>query len=153
LFTYAWNEYINSWEYSQKDEYDYDTNYLFSNAYHDFASWVYEGKNLPNDHRTYSWNKLKKEWSQKFELEIPYYSAFEATKVTKPVENSINFYPNPVKDRLYIRNIAGNGLVLLYSMEGQLLRQTNQSTIDFSTFRSGLYIIDVNGVKTKIIKE
>ena len=66
---------------------------------------------------------------------------------------TIQAYPNPVVNTLYIK-VENNAHIKaqLYNLQGQLLLQTNESTIDFATYPAGIYILDVNGERVKVIK-
>lgn len=64
-------------------------------------------------------------------------------------------FPNPVKDILYIKqhNINEKPLVKLYDLQGKLIQETTENSINMSDYASGIYILHVNGEKTKVIKE
>lgn len=83
-----------------------------------------------------------------------------ALGITKNIINKVNFYPNPVKDILYIDNIAASKATI-YSFLGQQLEvkniDTSSSTIDMSKYAKGIYLITLeneNQTQTiKVIKE
>lgn len=63
-------------------------------------------------------------------------------------------YPNPVKDILQIRNDTGTELqVKLYNLQGQLLFTTHQNKMDMSANNTGVYVVEVNGIKKKVLKQ
>ncbi|TGV02115.1 T9SS type A sorting domain-containing protein [Flavivirga rizhaonensis] len=72
-------------------------------------------------------------------------------------ENSlkqVEAYPNPVNDILYLKNVDNINSVTIYNSLGQLIKETNQSEIDFSRLKKGLYFLylnNENGVITKKI--
>ena len=74
--------------------------------------------------------------------------------------NKVSFYPNPVKDILYLENIPASKATI-YSLLGQQLEvkdiQTSSSSIDMSKYAKGIYLITLeneNQTKTiKVIKE
>lgn len=76
------------------------------------------------------------------------------------LDNKVTFYPNPVKDILYLDNISASKATI-YSLLGQQLEvkdiDTSSSTIDLSKYAKGIYIITLeneNQTQTiKVIKE
>ena len=76
-----------------------------------------------------------------------------STSVDAPksgVAGTVSVYPNPVKDMLYIK--AENPQSKLYNQQGQLLLQTNEAQINFTLYPTGVYILDVNGERMKVVK-
>ena len=73
---------------------------------------------------------------------------------------TINFYPNPVSEILYLKSDILSGLqIRFYDSTGNLiLEQAGSQQINISNFPSGLYITEIfpnngkNSVKEKIIK-
>ncbi|RGN50912.1 MULTISPECIES: T9SS type A sorting domain-containing protein [unclassified Bacteroides] len=65
------------------------------------------------------------------------------------VDGSVSVYPNPVADVLYIR-AEGDVEVAVYSVEGARLLMTQEKQVNMSSFHPGVYIVDVNGVRTKV---
>lgn len=70
----------------------------------------------------------------------------------------LKIYPNPVKDILTIQNTE-KSTVKIYSITGSLLKTITTKTavdIDISSFKNGIYIIEVSGVRrskrSKILK-
>lgn len=76
------------------------------------------------------------------------------------LDNKVTFYPNPVKDILYLDYISASKATI-YSLLGQQLEvkdiDTSSSTIDLSKYAKGIYIITLeneNQTQTiKVIKE
>lgn len=62
-------------------------------------------------------------------------------------------YPNPIKDKFTIINKKDGDLVYIYNHLGILLKTTNENYIDISAFASGIYLLKVNNVTTKILKK
>lgn len=78
--------------------------------------------------------------------------------VTTNIEQSQNkevmVYPNPTKDFVYIKTEDNNlSNVKLYNLAGTLLKEVQSNMVDVSSLSKGIYLIDVNGIKTKIVKE
>lgn len=74
------------------------------------------------------------------------------------LENSIQLYPNLVKDIITIKSTEKIQLVRIYTIDGKLqLVSQNSPSIEISNFQSGLYLIQITtnrGVVTKrLIKE
>lgn len=93
--------------------------------------------------------------------QTPYNFVINTTLGTSVNEiNKVSFYPNPVKDILYIDNIAA-AKATIYSLLGQKLEvkdiDTSSSTIDMSKYAKGIYLITLeneNQTQTiKVIKE
>lgn len=68
---------------------------------------------------------------------------------------SINIYPNPVVDMLYIdkKTAADNEEITIYNSIGQPLYSGNELMIDISHFPSGIYLLRHKGLNTKFIKQ
>lgn len=93
--------------------------------------------------------------------QTPYNFVINTTLGTSENEiNKVSFYPNPVKDILYIDNIAA-AKATIYSLLGQKLEvkdiDTSSTTIDMSKYAKGIYLITLeneNQTQTiKVIKE
>ena len=88
------------------------------------------------------------------------YNAWTSSNVEIPEDNissikpaavsTVSVYPNPVTDILYIK--AENPQSKLYNQQGQLLLQTSESQINFTLYPAGIYILDVNGERIKVVK-
>jgi pimeloyl-ACP methyl ester carboxylesterase len=93
--------------------------------------------------------------------QTPYNFVINTTLGTSVNEiKKVSFYPNPVKDILYIDNIAA-AKATIYSLLGQKLEvkdiDTSSTTIDMSKYAKGIYLITLeneNQTQTiKVIKE
>jgi O-glycosyl hydrolase len=76
------------------------------------------------------------------------------------IENEVSFYLAPISNNLFINSRTGKGIVTVTNMTGKTLFEIpykNNSVIDVSALKNGLYIVkieDVNGVYIKkILKE
>lgn len=73
------------------------------------------------------------------------------------LEESINIYPNPVMDILYIKTDLWVKEIRLYDMQAKLLKQAKSKSLNLSSMPTGVYIIQVEtdqGIYTeKIIKK
>lgn len=93
--------------------------------------------------------------------QTPYNFVINTTLGTSENEiNKVSFYPNPVKDILYLENITASKATI-YSLLGQQLEvkyiKTASSSIDMSKYAKGIYLITLeneNQTQTiKVIKE
>jgi pimeloyl-ACP methyl ester carboxylesterase len=93
--------------------------------------------------------------------QIPYNFVISTTLGTSENEmNKVSFYPNPVKDILYLDNSSASKATI-YSLLGQLLEvkdiQSSSSSIDMSKYAKGIYLITLeneNHKQTlKVVKE
>jgi hypothetical protein len=104
------------------------------NYYWNGANWV------DNSLTTYYWSETDIE---------------DGITETIPLNNSILIYPNPVSTLLNIKtenpDIIPN--VKIYSIQGSLLLQTKGNQIDVSALPSGVYIVEIDGVCRKIVKQ
>jgi len=70
------------------------------------------------------------------------------------IGSSVKLYPNPVSATLYIE--TGTDIiptVKLYSIQGALLLEAQENSINLSSLSNGIYIVEVNGERYKIIKQ
>jgi hypothetical protein len=70
-------------------------------------------------------------------------------------ENVLTLYPNPVSNILHIEtyNHCIVPEVKIYSILGVLLIHTKGYQIDVSSLASGMYIVEIDGVCRKIVKQ
>jgi hypothetical protein len=73
-------------------------------------------------------------------------------------ENSFNetvVYPNPTKDKLFIKSEHAIKKVLIYDNNGKVVVKQNTHEVDIKHLPAGVYYIEINQSKnkTKIIKE
>ena len=83
---------------------------------------------------------------------------FKAVSAIEPLENkSIQIYPNPVKDELFIKNAEQfSGLITIYGIDGRKVLVKNISEkdgIDVSALSRGVYILTVNNQAQKFSKQ
>ncbi|HBX53455.1 MAG TPA: hypothetical protein DEH02_20540 [Bacteroidales bacterium] len=61
-------------------------------------------------------------------------------------ENSIEVFPNPTSNKIYIKN-AGNAKVVIYNMTGEIIKKMenpgNLKSIDMSSFDNGSYLVRI----------
>jgi hypothetical protein len=74
-----------------------------------------------------------------------------STAVKSHTKSSIMLYPNPTRGLVYIRSELAVGEVKVYNLIGCLLLKTNRQPVDLSHFGSGIYLIGVNGIMSKVI--
>ena len=85
-------------------------------------------------------------FSFKFNTPIPDgFNDFFATN--KP---EFKVYPNPCENTL---NIEADGLKRLFDTSGRLLMETKSNKIDMSSFEVGMYFVELDGVRVKVMKK
>ena len=161
--TRSWDVLTNTWKNDSKTDYTYDNNYTIANLYPTslvfsslFDLFLFKNKSnsVPVEVTQYKWNSQNQEWESPYSSsESRYYSPIALTSVPETAENNLKIYPNPVVDMLRISNAQDALNVKLYDLQGILLLQTNQNTLDFSTYKAGVYFLNVNGQIKKIVKK
>lgn len=73
------------------------------------------------------------------------------------ISSHLNIYPNPTADHVYVMGAVAEALVSLYTIDGQLLHQTQatatgEATIDMTALTAGTYILRVGTESQRIIK-
>lgn len=84
------------------------------------------------------------------------------TGIEKKMDINFSYYPNPVKEKLYLTSNERIETVKIYNLTGKLIKSlifdSEAVTIDFSSLKSDIYILEINGFKNskeniKIIKK
>lgn len=66
-------------------------------------------------------------------------------------DNSIQIYPNPTSDFIFIENI-GTQPVSIYSLDGRLVKTVEAANvIDVRDLENGMYLINIDGTTTKLV--
>lgn len=88
-----------------------------------------------------------------YQLSKYYYSKIGNTDGVRNVkaDNGVVVYPLVVTDQINI-TADGNVSVRLYNLQGALVLKSSEKTVPVGSLASGVYVIDVNGYKTKIVK-
>ena len=83
-----------------------------------------------------------------------YYSELNtsAIKTAPSVGNNVKVYPSCVTDNLYVE-ADGDVDVNIYGVGGMKVASTSEKVIPMTGMAAGLYIVDVNGYKVKILKK
>ncbi|WP_163320185.1 T9SS type A sorting domain-containing protein [Dysgonomonas sp. 520] len=66
--------------------------------------------------------------------------------------NVFSVYPNPATDVINI-NAEGDVTVSIYNLQGARILQSTEKQVNVSTLVPGSYVVDVNGIKTKLMKK
>jgi hypothetical protein len=155
----SWDVLTNTWKNNSKTDYAYDNEYTIANLcptglLYSSLFELFKKNNVPLEATQYIWDNQRQQWeSSYYSFEKRYYSPISLTSVIEPTANDLKIYPNPVIDMLQINNVQGRLDVKLYSLQGILLQQTNQNTLDFSDYKAGVYLLNVNGQIKKIVKK
>lgn len=56
---------------------------------------------------------------------------------------SVNVYPNPTVSQVQIIGMSEQATVRVYALDGSLLKHSKSATLDLSTFKNGVYMIEV----------
>ncbi|GHU96622.1 hypothetical protein FACS1894156_7910 [Bacteroidia bacterium] len=65
---------------------------------------------------------------------------------------SLTLYPNPTTGLVHVDNARG-AEILLYSLSGELLQRTRESTVDLSAYPNGAYLIKAGNKTAKVVKK
>ncbi|MDX9881156.1 MAG: T9SS type A sorting domain-containing protein [Prolixibacteraceae bacterium] len=73
------------------------------------------------------------------------YQSIPVSVIQHPVKTKMDFYPNPVKDILHIKNVTAGAKLYIYDMQGCLCIEEllTDMTIDVSKLSKGAYIIKI----------
>ncbi len=72
--------------------------------------------------------------------------------VDEITKDNIAIYPNPTKDSITISGIDTEIKWTLYTIQGAQLNQGNSNIVDLKKYPTGTYLLQINGVTKKIIK-
>jgi hypothetical protein len=70
--------------------------------------------------------------------------------------SSISIYPNPVQNRLHVTGAASKASYQINAINGQLFQEgvlTDAALLDVHTLPAGQYVLTVNGVRVKFLKQ
>ncbi len=68
----------------------------------------------------------------------------EATATETPEdEQSIRVFPNPAKDKLFIKGLSANAVCSLFNLQGHLLLQTTSAELNVAQLPRGLYLLEI----------
>jgi hypothetical protein len=56
---------------------------------------------------------------------------------------TFTIYPNPIQNTIYINTTGQTETVKIYSLQGQLIKESTNTTLDVSSLSSGVYFIQV----------
>ncbi|MHA7055814.1 T9SS type A sorting domain-containing protein [Aquimarina sp. M1] len=72
-------------------------------------------------------------------------------------ENNFSFYPNPVSEKIFLKNVSPNVTFNLYNLQGKLLASDMNKEIDVRHLNTGMYILkttsSLNTYVYRIIKQ
>jgi len=90
------------------------------------------------------------------DVELSGYGDIETNIEDFSFEKSINIYPNPVRDILYIKN-KGEQEIYIYDLLGKERAHISDTKIieeiNVSTFSSGIYLVKIIGNKESITRK
>ena len=72
--------------------------------------------------------------------------------ITEVLDSNICIYPNPTSDCIFVENIEPQS-ISIYSLDGKLIKSIeNANVIDVRDLNEGIYLINIDGAITKLIK-
>ena len=81
-----------------------------------------------------------------------YFETLDNVGIAEIQNSDICIYPNPTSDFIHIENIEPQ-LVIIYSLDGKMIKTIeNANIVDVRNLNEGVYLININGVITKVIK-
>ncbi len=79
-----------------------------------------------------------------------------ALEVDKPLDESLDIYPNPLDNRLYLQ-LASEGTLTVYAVDGQILvkqpLRPGKNTVDVSQVPPGLLLVEISSLYGTSIKK
>jgi len=63
---------------------------------------------------------------------------------------SLRIYPNPTTGKVYTETESN---IKIYNLQGALLQETFGNQIDLSTYPQGVYLLQVNGRWSRVVKQ
>lgn len=112
-----------------------------------------------------SWNNAEqKQYSRNlgkdYGIELSYIDLSIPTKVTQfQNQPSVEIYPNPAHDKLFLKNCKPNAVIQIFSLRGNLILNTtlSENQIDLSKLKSGGYVVKIiekeNSTFKQLIKQ
>lgn len=146
---YAWSHDGNDWVPAWGEGIDFDFNVPLSALIVPAFHYGYDYKVLhkyqfEGDYGTGGFNETRM---------TCYYSNHSLpTSVAKNPLPYVSVYPNPTTGVVNI-DAPDNAIITVISLNGTRLLETYNKQIDLSRFAPGMYILDVNGIKTKLLKQ
>ncbi|MDP2234875.1 MAG: T9SS type A sorting domain-containing protein [Bacteroidales bacterium] len=147
----------NKWLYSYVfNENGSLTLYLFqgwnpqTEVWDDFTRemFVYDEHNNLTQQLLQNWSNHLNEWENILQTDY-FWSGFETTGISKNSQTGLLVFPNPAKDRIYLRGISAEQVeVKVYSIGGLLVKSetmVNNESIDISDLTAGTYILHIQG--------
>ncbi|GAA3658260.1 T9SS type A sorting domain-containing protein [Flavivirga jejuensis] len=156
-----------------------DVSIIFSSETNFMGNWLISNSmSEAEDTFTTDWTSGSSGWTNNINLEgftyftysyqanITLFSSSSSSSVaavqslstgTQDTLEKVAVYPNPVEKTLYIENLDDVKNIMIYNSIGQLIEETTEKEIDFTTKAKGIYFLKIyteNGIKTKkIIKD
>ena len=80
-------------------------------------------------------------------------SPYSTSVPSLKAESQIKLYPNPVVDELYLEGVSDPVSVQVFDLAGVLVAEENSTTIDMSSFESGIYFVKLEETTLKVVKK
>lgn len=157
---YLWSNSISNWSCEHYIEYSYNTRVSIDDCVMpDEIEFTWpDFQDMKHQPATESWYYFD-EYQQDFLLGYEYDYVFEEKS---GVENAvtmqdtrISFYPNPAGDAITLcGDVYGKVRVKVYDTDGRcVMNKVAENTVDVSSLAKGLYLIDIDGCKSRLLKK
>ena len=118
-------------------------------AEHTFGGW-YGDADL-----SITWNFATSLVTQDTTLYAKWTPATQPPSIAETETNTINLYPNPAQNTLYIESAETVEQVIIYDISGRTLQQTNNpsTSIDVSNLANGIYLVKVKTAQGETVRK
>lgn len=157
---YLWSNSISNWSCEHYIEYAYNTRTSIDKCIlPDEIEFTWpDFQDMKHQPATESWYYFD-EYQQDFLLGYEYDYVFEekagVSGGAEMTDNRISFYPNPAGDVITLcGDVFGKVNVKVYDMDGRcVMNKTAENTVDVSSLAKGMYLIDIDGSKARLLKK
>ncbi|MGE5423917.1 MAG: C10 family peptidase [Syntrophothermus sp.] len=113
------------------------------------AGRIYDDMSVPSDHYNYCVSAVYDLGESDGNCQI-----IDITVgMDEKMETRISVYPNPVHDKLFIRPEGNVDVARLMDLTGHLVATAKGTTVDVSGIAPGLYVLEVNNQRVKVVVE
>jgi len=78
----------------------------------------------------------------------------ETSSISETTATTAKVYPNPTTDKVFIETANGDvPMVRVFNMQGTLLLQTQANEINMANYVKGIYLLEIDGETTKVVKK
>ena len=77
----------------------------------------------------------------------------EALSLEASSSEMISLYPNPVTDQFFVTSTSKIEMITVYSLDGAMVFNTNESVVDVSMLSQGVYLVEIETASQKITQK